>query len=117
MPCIHHTIWIILDLLLHFKMNERDSKGGRVDREIELGMRYVGERMEHDEHSKLSTEGKQLHFIKQHVFFSYNWPFYRVKKIENFKVKRCLENGVGSYGSYNTFSELVSCLFNDLFIT
>ena len=31
-------------------------------------------------------------------------------------MKRCLEDGVGSYGSYNTFSGLVSCLFNGLII-
>ena len=31
-------------------------------------------------------------------------------------MKRCLEDGVGGYGSYNTFSGLVSCLFKDLII-
>ena len=31
-------------------------------------------------------------------------------------MKRCLEDGVGSYGSYNTFLGLVSCLFNGLII-
>ena len=41
-------------------MNKRDSKGGRLDREIELGMRYVGEGMEHNEHDKVSTEGKKI---------------------------------------------------------
>ena len=45
------------------EMNEWDSKGGRIDREIEFGLRYVGEEMEHDEHKKFSTEGKQFHFI------------------------------------------------------
>ena len=84
-------------------MDERDNKEERIDREIELGMRYVGEGMEHNEHSKFSTEGKQFHFIKQHMFLSYNFPFYRVKKIEDFRVKRCLEDGEGSYDSYNTF--------------
>ena len=40
--------------------------------------------MEHNEHSKFSTEGKQFHFIKQHhPFFSYDFSSYRVKKIEN----------------------------------
>ena len=63
-------------------MDERDSKGVRIDREIELRMRYVGEGMEHDEHNKFSTEGKYFHFIKQHFFLSYNRPFYRVKKIK-----------------------------------
>ena len=51
-----------------------------------------------------------------HQFFSYNCPFYRVKKIENFRVKRCLKDGVGSYGSYTTFLGLASGLFNDLII-
>ena len=42
MHCIHHTIWIILDLLLHFEMNERDNKGGRIERKIELGFETCG---------------------------------------------------------------------------
>ena len=63
--------------------------------------------MEHKEHNEFSNEGKKFHFIKQNAFFSYNYPFYRVKKIENFRVKRCLEDGEGIYGSYNTFSRLV----------
>ena len=37
-------------------MEERDSKGGRKDREIELRMRFMEERMEHDEHSKVSRK-------------------------------------------------------------
>ena len=37
-------------------MDERDRKGGRKDREIELGMRFMEERMEHDEHSKVSLK-------------------------------------------------------------
>ena len=33
-------------------MNERDSRGGRKDREIELGMRLMERRMEHDKHNE-----------------------------------------------------------------
>ena len=39
-----------------------------------------------------------------------------MKKIKNFRVKRCLEDGEGSYGSYNTFSDLVLGLFKDLIV-
>ena len=39
-----------------------------------------------------------------------------MKKIENFRVKKCLEDGVGSYGSYNTFSGLNSGLSRILII-
>ena len=45
-------ISIVLVLLLYFKMDERDSKRGRKDREIELGMRFMEEKMEHDEHNE-----------------------------------------------------------------
>ena len=100
-------------------MDERDSKGGRIDREIELGMRFMEERMEqeeHNEHSNVFTEGNNFIYQKQNPLFSYICPFYRVNKIEKFRVKRCLEDGEGGYGSYNTFSGLVLGLFENLVI-
>ena len=45
-------------------MDESDSKGGRKDREIELGGRFMEERMgydEHDEHINFPT--KENNFI------------------------------------------------------
>ena len=52
-------------MLLYFKMDERDSKGGRKDREIELGMRFMEERMEHDEHNNVFTKGNNFIYQKQ----------------------------------------------------
>ena len=65
------------------EMDERDSKGGRKDREIELGMRLIERRMEHDkhnEHSNVFTEGNNFIYKKQYVSLSYNCLFYRVEK-------------------------------------
>ena len=64
-------------------MDERDSKGGRIDRKIELGMRYVEEGIEHTRNTSDSPT-KENKFIsqKQHLCLSYNFPFYRVKRIE-----------------------------------
>ena len=47
-------------------MDERDSKGGRIDREIELGMRYVGEGMQHTMNTENSPtkEKKFIHRTK-----------------------------------------------------
>ena len=56
-------IRVVLVLLLYFKMDERDSQGGRKDREIELEMRFMEERMEHDEHDEhnnVFTEGNNF---------------------------------------------------------
>ena len=37
-----------------------------------------------------------------------------VKKIEKFRIKRCLEEGEGSYGSYKTFRYWSHAFFKDL---
>ena len=53
-------IRIVLGMLMYFKVDERDNKGGRKDREIELGKRFMERRMEHDEHIKVFTEGNNF---------------------------------------------------------
>ena len=46
-------------------------------------------------------------FIKNNMyFFPKIVPFQRVKKVEKFRMKRCLEEGEGSYGSYSIISGL-----------
>ena len=70
-------------MLLHFEMNEHDNKGGRIDREIELGMRFKERRMEHkkhDEHSNVFTEGNNFISLKQHVLSFTICFFYREKE-------------------------------------
>ena len=49
---------------LYFKMDERDIKGGRKYREIELEMRFMEERMEYDEHNNIFTKGKNFFYKK-----------------------------------------------------
>ena len=45
-----------------------DRKGGRNNKEIELGMKFMERRMgddEHDEHSSIFNQGKQFIYQKQ----------------------------------------------------
>ena len=72
-------------------MNERDNRGERKDREIELKMRLMERRMEHakhNEHSNVFTEGNNFIYQNQREFFSYNRPFYRVKGLMT-EMNRC----------------------------
>ena len=81
---------VVLVLLMYFNMDERDSNGGRKDRKIELGMRFIEERMEHDEQGKVSLK-ETTSFHNNNIFlFSYNHPFYRVKDLRK-EMNRCEE--------------------------
>ena len=64
----------------------------------------MGEGVEHDEHNELSLKKSSFINQKQHLILSYNRFLWRVKKIEKFRMTRCLKEGKGSYGGYNISS-------------
>ena len=59
-------------------MDERGQQWGRKEREIELRVRIVEERMdnrEHNEHNNFPTKENDFISLKKHLFLSYNRPF------------------------------------------
>ena len=76
-------------------MNESGQKGGRRDRRIELGNEYgIGGMDEHEKNTMntwITSNQRSQIFIIQHVFSCTIVPFIRVRKIEEFRPKRCFK--------------------------
>ena len=100
-----------------YKRTAKRGGGGGIEKGDRTRSEMRGERKRdaHRTHKFFLKKTMSFH-QKQHMFFSYNFPFYKMKKIENFRMKRCLEDGEGSYGSYTICSGLVLGLFKDLII-
>ena len=67
------------------EMVDDDREEGEIEREIELGMKKMRERLmetqEHDEHiGKTNQKGNQTFYQKQHPFFLLRFPFHRSKE-------------------------------------
>ena len=72
-------------------MDERDGKGGRIDREIELKMRYVGEGMKHTMGTKNSPSKENKFIHKTTCVLLLQLSTFIEKGKREVRMKRCVE--------------------------